>query len=367
MARELDSGGCERDLTRFAKAVNRERFEPHVACFRPGGLRFEELKAAGVPVTCFSVQSLVGVSGISGAIDMHRYLRRHRIGLVHAFDAPTGLFAAPVALSLRVPIIESNLWFRDAIHGRLRHGLRFLDRVADAIMVNSSAVKQQLVRDEGVSADRIHLCYNGVDISIFKPEPTPRPHAVQNATLVIGSVCGLRAEKRLDRLIEAFASVRPLMPGMKLLIVGSGAMLPSLQALNQKLGLQDACIFEPSTRDVAKWMCSIDIFVLPSDTESFPNGVLEAMACGCAVIGSRVGGVPELIEEGRSGLLFDTKTPDSLAEALEKLIQDGSLRKRLAEAAAARASVWFSLARSVDCIETMYEKVLSVRRPGSRA
>src|SRR6516162_4979375 len=135
MARELDSGGCERDLTRFAKAVNRERFEPHVACFRPGGLRFEELKAAGVPVTCFSVQSLVGVSGISGAIDMHRYLRRHRIGLVHAFDAPTGLFAAPVALSLRVPIIESNLWFRDAIHGRLRHGLRFLDRVADAIMV----------------------------------------------------------------------------------------------------------------------------------------------------------------------------------------------------------------------------------------
>ena len=362
VARELDSGGCERDLARLAKALDQFRFEPHVGCFRTGGLRFEELKAAGVPVTCFSVQSLIDISGLSGAMAMRRYLRRHRIGLIHCFDAPSSVFASPVALSTRTPMIAANLWFRNTVPRRLQHALRVVDRIADAIVVNSNAVREDLTRNEGVSPDRIHLCYNGVDTTIFTPEKTPRPPAVRDAPLVIGSVSVLRAEKRLDLLLEAFACVRHSLLGLKLLIVGSGAMLPSLKVLSERLGLDDDCVFEPATKNVADWMRAMDIFVLPSDTESFPNALLEAMACGCSAIGSRVGGIPELIEDGRSGLLFDPGNANSLADALKTLIQNDSLRRSLGAAGAERARACFSLAQSVSCIEALYKKVLCAKR-----
>jgi len=357
LARELGIGGCERDLTRTAKGLDRTRFLPHIGCFHSGGFRSQELMAAGIPIVCFPVQSLVGGSGISAAIALRQYARNHRIGLIHAFDGPTSIFATPVALSLRVPVVVANVWCRNAIQTRLRYGLRFVDRVADAIMVNSNAVREHLLREEGVAPEKIHLCYNGVETTIFCPEKALRPSAVGTASLVIGSVCALQPEKRLDLLLEAFAKVRPCLPGMKLLVVGSGEMLVSLEALRRRLGLEDVCIFEPAKSDVVDWMRAMDIFVLPSDTESFPNALLEAMACGCAVVGSRVGGVPEIVEEGRSGLLFDAGDLDGLATALAKLIQNAHLRSQLAMAAADRARDCFSLEQSIKCIQSLYKKL----------
>jgi len=351
LARELGIGGCERDLARTAIGLDRSRFEPHVGCFRPGGFRFEELIAAGIPVNTFPVESLIGVSGVSEAVAVRRYARRHGIALMHAFDAPTSIFAAPVAKSLRIPVIAVNLWFRDKIPPRLQRGLRLIDRIVDAVMVNSNAVKEHLIQDENVPAERIHLCYNGVDTAVFHPQRAP------HSNLVIGSVCALRTEKRLDVLIEAFAKVRRSMPGLKLLIAGSGETLPQLKELAARSGLDGACVFEPAKSCVADWMRSIDIFVLPSETESFPNALLEAMACGCAVVASRVGGVPELIEDGRSGFLFEPGNANVLADALAKLCQESELRARLGAAAAERARECFPLSRSIDCIQALYDRL----------
>jgi glycosyltransferase involved in cell wall biosynthesis len=225
LARELGIGGCERDLARTAIGLDRSRFEPHVGCFRPGGFRFQELIAAGIPVNCFPVESLIRVSGVSEAIAVRRYVRRNGIELIHAFDAPTSIFAAPVAKSLRIRVIAANLWFRDKIPPRLHRGLRFIDRIVDTVIVNSNAVREHLIRDENVPAARIHLCYNGVDTVVFYPQRDPR------AGLVVGSVCALRPETRLDLLVEAFTKVRQFTPGMKLLVVGSGEMLPQLKGL----------------------------------------------------------------------------------------------------------------------------------------
>jgi hypothetical protein len=102
------------------------------------------------------------------------------------------------------------------------------------------------------------------------------------------------------------AKVRHLAAGLKLLIVGSGPELPNLEKLQAHLGLADDCIFEPAKTNVAPWMRSIDIFVMSSESESFPNALLEAMTSGCAPVGSRVGGVPELISQNQTGLLFDS-------------------------------------------------------------
>jgi glycosyltransferase involved in cell wall biosynthesis len=360
LVRGLGIGGCERDLTKIALRLDRARFLPHVGCFDSAGVRAEELCAAGVPIVRFPVQSLIGFSGARESFALGRYLRRHKIGLIHAFDAPTAVFAAPVALTLRLPLIASNLWFRNKIQRRYQYALRAVDRLARALVVNSEAVRRHLIEDENAPRERIHLCHNGVETSVFYPGEAARPAAVRDATLVIGSVCALRPEKRLDRLLHAFANVRARTPGMKLLIVGSGETLNDLEKQRARLGLEDSCVFEPAQKDVAAWLRAIDIFVTPSDTESFPNALLEAMACGCAVIGSRVGGIPELIEDGQSGLLFDRENPDALTLALATLIQHPSRRRELGAAAAARARDRFSMEQAVSRTQAVYDKVCGI-------
>ena len=293
---------------------------------------------------------------------MGRYIRRHGIQVVHCFDVPTDLFAAPVARLYRVPVVLTcQLSYRDLYPGFLRPMLRFTDRIADRVVVNSEALKTHMVKDEHASPDRVVVCHNGVDTSIFHGRNRTRVSQVADASLVVGAVCVLRAEKRLDLLMESFARVRHCRPGMKLLIVGSGDQLPQLEALRDRLGIGADCILIPAQENVAEWMRSMDIFVMSSESESFPNALLESMACECCVIGSRVGGIPELIEDGVNGLLFPSGDLNSLSSQLELVINDPALRQKLSLAAGRTAREEFSMEIAARRTEALYTDLLARR------
>jgi L-malate glycosyltransferase len=360
LVRELGIGGCERDLTKLAKFLDRSQFLPHVGCFHSDGLRSEELRAAGVPIVRFPVHSFQSWSAVKGARQMGRYLREHQIKLVHCFDVPMVVFGVPTAYYNRIPAIVSAQLGQRELHAKIyRKLLRFTDRLADVVVANSRAIQQYLIDREHIAAERTYLCYNGVETSVFHPSTEPKPVAVAGASLVIGTVCALRPEKRVDLLLKAFAQVRHLLPGMKILIVGSGPVLPQLEALRNELGIAGDCIFEPSQTDVAPWMHALDIYVMSSESESFPNALLEAMACGCTVVGSRVGGIPELITDGLSGLLFESNNVEDLAAALGKLILDPALRLHFAAQAAVLARDTFSMKINAHRNETLYRTLLA--------
>ena len=366
MVRELGIGGCERDLTKLAKKLDRSCFEPHVGCFHSEGLRTAELRSAGIPIVRFPVSSFKSWSAIEGSRQMGRYMKDHGIAVVHAFDVPTVLFAVPAARFHHAPVvIATQLAYRDLFSSLYQRMLRITDRLADCVVANSKAVQQYLIDKEGVPAARTYLCYNGVETEVFHPASEPKPPAVADAPLVIGTVCALRPEKRLDLLLQAFAQVRKLRDGIKLLIVGSGPVLPDLEKLRTSLGLAADCIFEPAKTDVASWMRAIDIFVMSSESESFPNALLEAMACGCAPVGSRVGGIPELISPDQTGLLFDSGDVEGLARALSLLIQDEPLRRRLSQAAARSARENFSMEINACRNQSLYQTLLE--RKGLRS
>jgi glycosyltransferase involved in cell wall biosynthesis len=356
LVRELGIGGCERDLTRIALGLDRARFQPHVGCFRPEGFRGEELRRAGVPILALPVRSFRSPALLAGLAQMGAYVARHDIRLVHSYDVPTTIFGVPAARLFRVPVvISSQLGHRALPRPASRLALRLTDQLVDGIVVNCQAMRRHLVEDEKVSPHRIHLCYNGVDTAVFHPFGRARPAILASAPLVIGVVCALRPEKRVDLLLEAFAQVRPLQPGMKLVVVGSGGELPALQALACKLGLAADGIFQPATPEVAAWLRAIDIFVLPSSSEAFSNALLEAMACGCCPVGSRVGGTPELIDDGERGLLFTPGSAAELAEKLRLLIAQPPLRARFAAAAAAFARERLHAGLAVSTMADLYE------------
>jgi glycosyltransferase involved in cell wall biosynthesis len=220
-------------------------------------------------------------------------------------------------------------------------------------------MRRHMIDDEHVPGERIELCYNGLVTTEFFPVETPRPGPILSASLVIGTVCVLRPEKALTLLQEAFALVRHLHPNMKLVFVGSGPQSASLQENAARLGITEANEFIPATHDVATWLRSMDIFVLPSYSEAFSNSLLEAMACGCSVVGSRVGGTPELIGSNEErGLLFRNGDVGDLALKLSKLIADRELRRSMGTRAAEFVRENLTIEIAAERTAAIYEKLL---------
>jgi len=145
---------------------------------------------------------------------------------------------------------------------------------------------------------------------------------------------------------------------MKLAIVGDGPVLQSLQAESETLGIRQDCVFALSTNQVAEWLRAMDIFVLPSLSEALSNALMEAMACGCPVVASNVGGNPELVWDGERGLLFESGDADALASALQNLIEDDARRKRLGQAGAKFLRERFSIQASAHRMGEIYEKLI---------
>ncbi len=359
--RMLDQGGCERDLARVALNVDRSKFEPHVACFFRVGVRLPDLTGAGIPVTEFPFRGLRSVASIYNTIRAFRtYIQKHDIQLIHTYDGPSAMFLTPLARMARVPVVlSSQLSLRELNTRREQKLLRLSDRFVDRIVVNSKAVRDDLISNFHVPTSKLVLVYNGVDTDVFQGGVKFQPTGLENASVVIGSVAALREEKQLHLLIEAFTVIRDLRPGVKLLLVGGGYDEQRLRSRAEELRVNDDIVWVPAQTHVADWMRAIDIFVLPSRSESFPNGLLEAMASGCCPVGSNVGGIPELIEDGKSGFLFASGNATMLADRLRTLLMDDALRIRLAKAAHDRAHSLFTVDRFVANTTDLYNALLS--------
>jgi glycosyltransferase involved in cell wall biosynthesis len=359
MIRGLDIGGTERQLASVACSLDVTRFEPHVACFQDQGLRRAEIDAAGVPIVRFPVRSFRSPSLLRGALEMRRYIERHRIRLVHAFDYPAIIFGIPVARSCPSVIAVASQRYHRSLHPGWPHRLqRITDRLAHTVVVNCEYLARHM-REEEHAATRIELCYNGLDMSVFHALAGARLAPLARASLVIGVVCALRPEKDVGTLLEAFACVRHLQDGMKLLVAGDGPCKADLQAQAARLGIAGDCVFLPANPEVTDYLRSIDIFVLPSRSEALSNSLMEAMACGCCAVASDAGGNPELVSDDQTGRLFPPGDAAALASVLEDLIGNDGLRQRLASEGRRTLHARFTLAASVRRMEDIYAALLA--------
>ncbi len=351
----LGPGGTERQMTEMAKHLDRERFTPHVMAFHPEGFRAQELRAAGVPVTRLPVRSLRDTSVVSGALVLRRYLREHNIRIVHPFDYPTVTFMTPLARWFGIPVVlGSSRGERALFPSFYQRALRWTDGLVDGIVVNSPFCAQELETVYGVSRARIHLAPNGVDTDRFQPGPRHVPAELAGASLVIGTVSVLRAEKSIETLIDAFILVADHHPGWRLLIAGGGDHEAALRQRAAPLTAVGRCVFLPSSHDVAPYYRALDIFVLPSLSEAFSNALLEAMATGVCAIASSAGGNPYIVREGDNGCLFPPGDSVALRAHLERLGTDEPLRHRLAFAARQEAEQRYSLKAAADRLSEIY-------------
>jgi glycosyltransferase involved in cell wall biosynthesis len=357
--RELGTGGCERDLAKLALTINRSLFTPHVAYFK-AGFRVPELREAGVAMLDLGVNSFRNFSAIQGALKLRRYVKENKIILSHAYDVPASIYTASVARLCGVRhVITSMLGFRDLFSQQEQSMLRTTDRFADRIVVNSQAVLNDMIAKEGIAREKLFLCHNGYMPETFFPRNanSVRPAGLHGAELVIGVVAALRPEKNVEILLQAAARLSDF--DFRLLVLGSGPEEAKLRRVTAELGITGKVHFEPGRPDVAEWFRFIDIFVLPSVSESFPNVLLEAMASGCAVVASRVGGIPELLDEESNGILFRPDNLDELTSKLLSLVENPQKRTQLGAAAARSAQQNFSMDVYCQKIQAFYSSVIA--------
>jgi sugar transferase (PEP-CTERM/EpsH1 system associated) len=353
-------GGAEKALVDIALHLDRSKYNVTVCATRSAGNYQPLLDEAGV--TTF-VQGRKSRWDLGQWLKLVRLMKRERVDVLHTHLFGSNTLGRLLGRLAGVPVIVAHEhWSTKA--SREVWVDRALYRLSDRILVPSAASKEMVIKAEGIPANRIDVVYNGVDTAIFgqsggRKEVRSELNIPADAT-VLGIVGRLSEEKGgVDVLIRAVARLSKTNPNLRLLVVGDGPLRSSLEALAVGSAPSGTFIFTGTRNDVAHLLSAMDLFVLPSLNEALPIVVLEAMAAGLPVIATRVGGVPEIVDHEKTGLLVQPGSEDALHSALDRLISDPDLREQLAQAGRERVAADFTIERMVKHIEDLYEELLT--------
>ena len=349
MIQHLDGGGTERHVHDLALGLDRSLFQVHVIHFGPGEMARRLAEAGGPAVTLMPLDKGTGLAALRTAMAVRRYIARHRIRLVMTFHFVADLVGAAASLGRPRPLlVQSRRDMGFTRNWRQRTAGRWLDRRVDGYIAVSEAVRRAVAGQEGVDPAKIRVIHNGTELAalragVWDVEAERRRLGIEPGELVIGCVANFNPVKGHAALIEAFHRLRRVIPRSRLLLAGDGPMRDQIREAVASHGLEGAVLMTGSSRDVGREYRLSDVVVLPSRSEGFSNSIVEAMGLGRPVVACRVGGNPEAIEDGVTGLLVEPFDPEALAGALARLAGDEPMRRRLGEAARAEAERRFSL------------------------
>jgi glycosyltransferase involved in cell wall biosynthesis len=240
-----------------------------------------------------------------------------------------------------------------------RKNLNQLTPLMDRLIVVSRAIEQK-ISEEGRRGVPVSLIYNGVDLERYNhQQPCCTLHedySIPEDAQIVGVIARLEAEKGHRTLLEAWPLVLAAQPRAWLLIVGEGSERDSLEAEAASLGISDRVVFTGRREDVPAVTAALDVSVLPSYREAQGLSVLEAMALGRPVVASRVGGIPEMIEDGVSGLLVPPNDREALASAIVRLLADHPFADMIAKRGHDLVHDRFCVELMVNSIEAIYDQ-----------
>ncbi len=368
----LDPGGAEGQLVALAASLDRRRFAPTVYCGSDSGALAEPLAAAGVPVRSVRLRGLsvwrhpLAVARRIG--QMVAALRRDRPDVVHGFlfhgyvlGALSGRLAgAPVVVASRRSLGNFK---RDKPHYRLAE--RLVNRLTDLVIANSEAVRVDALRGERLPDERVIVIHNGLALERFDRPPDGelrRRLGIDKAPFVVGVVANFIPYKGHRFFLDAWAEVVARAPDAVALLVGDGPGRREIEARAGAMGLAGSLRFLGSRLDVPDILSIVDMLVHPSLEEGFCNAILEAMAARKPVVATAVGGNPEAVVHGETGLLVPPGDGRALAEAMGWLFERPEQAAAFGQAARRRVAERFELSRMVRQYETVYDRLLAAKR-----
>jgi glycosyltransferase involved in cell wall biosynthesis len=369
----LGQGGAEHLMPGILSHIDHSRFDLRVCALqeRFGNPIAVKIKELGIPVDMVPIPHL----RTPGALESLRtYLRDHKPDVVHTqleFSDTLGSLAArlehiPSVSTMHVipePSIRSREYWR---HRVMWLSLKYCSRRVFAV---SEGARQFYIKHGGLPPSRVQTLYNGIDLARYNMDDAVKTRLREELGLpenapVLVTVAYLREPKGIQFMLDAMPDVVKRHPDCRYLIVGDGIHRQALEDQTRSLGLEKNVIFTGQRADIPEVLAVSDIFVLPTLTEALPTVLAEAMAARKPIIASRVGGVPEMVEDNRNGLLLPPAQPEKLAEAVNSLLDDPARAASMGKDGAAMAAEKFDIDRQCRQLEACYSELAAEGKKG---
>jgi glycosyltransferase involved in cell wall biosynthesis len=314
---------------------------------------------------------------LKALVALYRLLRRERPHIVHTHTAKAGFVGRLAARLAGVPVVVHTY------HGHVLHGyyspaitvlLRGMERVLGSLTTRIIAVSEQVKRDlvdyRVANPDKISVIPLGFELKPFLDSANQRGNfradlRLSNGGPLVGIVGRIFPIKNHHLFLDAAARIAAEEKTARFVIVGDGVLRKQMEEHANRLGIADRVIFTGWRRDLPRIYADLDVLVVSSNNEGTPVSAIEAMASGCPVVATRVGGLPDLIEDGETGCLVPQRDADALATAVLRLLRDRATARRIGQAARAKVAERFTTERLVADIERLYTDLLSEKNIAS--
>lgn len=365
-------GGSERVSLSFLKKVDREKYDIYpIIIIRPWEEEnFFEKELQKLNYTYFKIPVSNG-----SKIDLMRYFRSYRkiksvlksqsVDLLHTHGYLADILGLFAAKSLSIPIVSTCHGFvLKSIKLRMYFKLDLLAlKYFNSVIAVSSDIKRFLVANE-IKTSLVEIMINAVDVT--KDHDMKQPGSVhlddtyrfKKDNLILGYIGRLSEEKGAKYLIEAIAALKGRYIPAKLLVIGEGPELDKLQQVAKESGVENDILFLGFQDDTLSFLKIMDIFVLPSLTEGTPLALLEAMSAKVPVVATRVGGVPDIIDDGITGVLVNPYSRVELAEAIFKLHSDDALKNLITTNASELIGKQYNMSSWIEKMQNYYSSIL---------
>ena len=370
------AGGAERLAARLAVGLDPSRFE-RILCFTRSPKPMDREAAAAVSEEALAAGVELLTLERRGRMDLRAwtklwsFLRSRRVDILHTHLFGSNVWGTTIGRMAGVPVVvahEHGWSFSGSVMRRVLDR-ELVARHADLLLAVSRDYRDKMISVEGISPSDVLFLPNGI--------PSPQTGGsdrdvraelgIPSGAPVIGTVAALRPEKALEVLLEAVVLIATEMSQVRALIVGDGLERGRLEALAAELGVTDQVIFTGIRTDVPDVLEALDVAVCCSDYEGSPLSVLEYMEEAKPIVATRVGGVPDLIEDGVEGVLVEPRDPAALAAAVTAMLRDRSVAAELGAQARERRRAEFDIEVMVTRLEALYEDLYEAKRAsGSR-
>lgn len=368
----LDSGGSQCQCVETAIQFAQMTYDVKLYCLFGGGPLQAYVQQAKLDVTIFNIYRSKNTPKpfwkIRTFFAFYRYLKHEKPDIVHCFMYIPSLYGGIAAKMAGIPFLitsRRNLGTFKTNGGCL-HALEWLvNYLSDIMIVNSDAVKQAVLLHERIHPAKIQLVYNGIDLKKYAPGVSNNKVThirkqkialgIPENAQVIGMIANLRWCKGYAEFILAAAKVCRINPNAWFLCIGEDlGIQKQLTQLVDKQGLQERVIFTGQVEDVLTILPLLNIQVLASHEEGFPNALLEGMAMAKPLVATAVGGIPEALMHNQTGLLIPPQNPEALAQAILTLLKNPDLAKQFGANARKRVEQHFSLPIMLARLDLLY-------------
>lgn len=348
---DLDFGGAQRQALRLASRLNPSKFCVEIVVLRSGGGFVSKAKKMATPI-CFLSKNKKHVTPFS-LLGLWLQLKRKKPDIIVPFTAVPNIWCRIFGRFFRSSLVIGTCRGGGAI---LRQKEKWLWPWADHHICNAKSLQKMLFEKLNLPAGRVSFIPNGISILDLEQSHTSMPTDAPKEILCVGR---LVEDKDHVTLIRAFFLVHKDYPNVRLRIIGDGHLLGRLRHFASSLNILEYIVFQSAKMDIQSEFAKCHIFVLSSSNEASPNVLLEALAAKRPVVATCVGGVPDLILDGKTGLLVKPHSPEEMATAILRLLNNPELQKKLGEAGEKYVKENFSVVNMVAKYEEVFSDVFT--------